>query len=235
MIVAVTDNRANEEKYRLYEEWLIGGERGVKIRRLTPDGKGGGAGRNPLEGCGALVLTGGGDVDPALYGGDPRHPSLYEVSAERDRHEAELLRRALDGGIPVLGICRGMQLANVILGGTLIVDLEEAGYPAHRTVGGVKCRHDVRLEPASALARSLRVEGGPVASSHHQAVGTTAPGLAVAARSGDGVIEALELPGSGGAPRALLVQWHPERMEGSALSDGLRTMFFASLTTTKKT
>lgn len=228
--LGVTDNRVNEEKYRLYEEWLLGWGPGVQVVRLTPgDGNAGEIGR-----CRGLVLTGGGDVDPALYGGDPRHGTLYEISRDRDRFESGLLERALGLGLPVLGICRGMQLANVALGGTLIVDLEEAGHPPHSTVGGVKCRHEVLLEPGSALGRQVGAARGWVASSHHQAVRGIGRGLAVAARSEDGVVEALESTRPDGLPAILLVQWHPERMDGgdAPLSTGVRELFFKSLTST---
>ncbi len=226
MIVGLSDNRVNEEKYLLYEEWLRAERADLKTIRLTPgDGNAGSLGR-----CDALVLTGGGDVDPRMYGGTGSHSTLYEISEERDRFEADLVKSSLDLGIPLLGICRGMQLANVALGGTLITDLEEAGHPAHRTVNGVKCRHEVRLEAGSALAARLGVERAWVTSSHHQAVDRIGSGLKPAARSDDGVVEALELTGPDGGLRAILVQWHPERMDAAPLSAGLRKIFFNSLT-----
>ncbi len=227
MNIGVTDNRVNEEKYLLYEEWLRAERSDAEIIRLTPhDGNGSSLGR-----CDALVLTGGGDVDPRMYGGSGNRQTLHEISVDRDRFEAEIVKRSLDAGIPILGICRGMHLVNVVLGGTLITDLEEAGHPPHRTVNGVKCRHEVRLEPGSALARHLAVDRGWVTSSHHQAVDRIGAGMTLTARSEDGVVEALELAGPNGSLRAILVQWHPERMSGTALSGGLRNLFFNSLTT----
>jgi putative glutamine amidotransferase len=229
VIVGVTDDRVNEEKYLLYEAWLTDGHADVEIVRLTP-GDGNGA---ALARCDGIVFTGGGDIDPGLYGGDPRHHTLYEISPGRDAFESDLVKRSLDAGIPILGICRGMQLVNVALGGSLITDLEEAGHPPHRTVNGVKCRHDVKLEPGARLTKLLGVGGGAVTSSHHQAVDRIGAGLAVAAHSGDGVVEALEMAGPGEGARVILVQWHPERMsaDGSPLSGGLRKVFFKSLTT----
>jgi len=227
VIIAVTDNRVNEEKYLLYEEWLRAERPDAEVIRLTPrDGNSSSLGR-----CDALVLTGGGDVDPSMYGGNGNHQTLCEISVERDTFERDLVKISLDRAIPILGICRGMQLVNVVLGGTLITDLEEAGRRPHRTVNGVKCRHEVRLEAGSALARHLGVDGGWVMSSHHQAVDRIGAGLTLAALSDDGVVEALELAGTGGVVRAILVQWHPERMGGTPLSGGLRKFFFNSLTT----
>jgi putative glutamine amidotransferase len=230
VIVGVTDNRVNEAKYLLYEEWLREGRPEAEIVRLTP----GDGNRGELARCDGLVLTGGGDVDPALYGGDAGNRTLYEISADRDRFEAGLVEASLGAGRPILGICRGMQLVNVVFGGTLIIDLEEAGHPPHGTVNGVKCRHDVILEPASALGAALGAGRGPVSSSHHQAVGKIGKDLAIAARSVDGVVEALETARPGGGFSVLLVQWHPERMDagGSPLSGGIRNLFFQSITTT---
>ncbi len=228
MIIGLSDNRVNEEKYRLYEEWLRADGAEVGIVRLTP-GDGNSA---SIKRCDALVLTGGGDIDPRTYGGIGDHPTLYEISEERDRFETDLVIRSLDAGLPLLGICRGMQMVNVALGGTLITDLEEAGHPPHRTVNGVKCRHEVRLDAGSTLARLLGADRGWVTSSHHQAVDRLGAGLKAAAHSADGVVEALELPGPGGTVSAILVQWHPERMEAGPLSEGLRKVFFNSLTST---
>ena len=227
MIVGLSDNRVNEEKYLLYEEWLRAERADLEIIRLTPgDGNGASLGR-----CDALVLTGGGDVDPRMYGGTGRPlDALRNFGRDGTGSKRTSSGDHSTSGIPLLGICRGMQLANVAMGGTLITDLEEAGHPPHRTVNGVKCRHEVRLEADSALAERLGVERGWVTSSHHQAVDRIGAGLKPAARSDDGVVEALELPGPDGGLRAILVQWHPERMDAAPLSAGLRKIFFNSLT-----
>lgn len=230
MIIGVSDNRGNEAKYVLYEDWLRDGRKGTEILRLSP----GEDNAAELGRCDALVLTGGGDVDPARYGGDASHHSLYEISGERDSFEARLIGDSLAVGRPILGICRGMQLTNVVLGGTLITDLVEAGHPPHGTVNGVKCRHEVILEPESALGPALGTRRGWVSSSHHQAVDRIGKGLTVAARSEDGVVEALEAARPGGGFGILLVQWHPERMDGAAspLSGGIRNLFYRSITRT---
>ena len=152
-----------------------------------------------------LVLSGGGDVDPALYGGVWRE-EVYGVSRERDAFEIALVREALWRDLPVLGICRGCQLINVALGGTLVEHLPEGeGGVRHRTSESESARH-----PVAAWGRLARILGSeeiePV-SHHHQAVREPAPGLEVVARAPDGVVEALEMPGY---PWFFAVQWHPE-------------------------
>ncbi|HLH64197.1 MAG TPA: gamma-glutamyl-gamma-aminobutyrate hydrolase family protein [Solirubrobacteraceae bacterium] len=182
-----------------------------------------------LDRVDAVVLAPGRDIEPRRYGQSP-HPLLAPVDPRRDEYELELARAALSRGLPLLGICRGMQVLNVALGGTLLQDVrlrdrwrehpsdpgwrawremerlalgERAGVPPHP-------RHPIAIEPASLLADAL---GGAteaeVNSFHHQAVDELGAGLRATARAPDGVIEALELEGAGGADGAwvLAVQW----------------------------
>ncbi|WP_224401158.1 gamma-glutamyl-gamma-aminobutyrate hydrolase family protein [Pseudonocardia sp. ICBG1034] len=146
-----------------------------------------------------LVLTGGVDIDPQMYG-RTAGPTTQPVDRRRDATELGLLEEALELGIPLLAICRGLQLVNVFLGGTLHDDL-----PDHR----VGDDHEILIEPASLLGRLY----GPtttVNSLHHQSVDRVGEGLVVSARALDGVVEAVEHPG-----RDLLgVQWHPEQLTG---------------------
>ncbi len=239
MRIGLTDDRVNDQKYALYEKWLsdifalragaeTGGETGtLETVRLTP---GDGNGALAAE-CDGVVLTGGCDVDPLLYGGDPAHPTLSGVSPARDRFETDVLRSCIRTRTPVLGICRGMQLANVALGGGLIVDLDEAGYGAHRGPKGNRFEHAVGLGPASALRGAAGIGEGRVVSSHHQAVDRVGRGLIVVATSPDGVIEALESDGAAGSGDLLLVQWHPEREENrdEPLCGAPGTVFFESI------
>jgi putative glutamine amidotransferase len=151
-----------------------------------------------------LILTGGGDLDPASYGQQP-HPRTGRVSAERDKAELEYLDAALSAGLPVLGICRGLQLLNVARGGTLCQHLpEEAG---HTPTPGTFGSHPVRLAPASRLASILGTAEAEVPTAHHQAIGELGAGVAATAWTDDGVIEAVELDGHG---FVMAVQWHPE-------------------------
>jgi putative glutamine amidotransferase len=160
-----------------------------------------------LEGLEGLVLSGGTDVQAALYGAAAHHHN-DAADAERDALEAGLLREALERDLPVLAICRGMQLFNVVHGGTLIQHLDNSA--RHRVRGGDPALpvHDIRIAPGSLLAAILGEGVHAVNSRHHQAVDRVGAGLAVTARSTpDGVIEALERPGK---RFALAVQWHPE-------------------------
>ena len=155
-----------------------------------------------------LVLTGGGDISPGRYGEAP-HPRTTRVSEPRDAAELELLDAALGAGLPVLGVCRGMQLLNVARGGTLCQHLpEEAG---HAPQPGTYGSHQVRVGPGTRLAEILGTDGAPldVPTAHHQSVGTLGDGLVPAAWARDGVVEAVEL-GADGGPFVLGVQWHPE-------------------------
>ena len=160
-----------------------------------------------------LVLTGGGDVDPAFFGGDVSNPALKSVSRLRDRMELFLARRLLDEGRrPVLGICRGCQVMNVAAGGTLVLDVpSEIGAAVnHGDPRSFELVHDVGIEAGTRLHALAGATAIRVNSSHHQAVKDVAPRLRRAARCPrDGVVEAVELEG---AQFFLGVQWHPERL-----------------------
>ena len=158
-----------------------------------------------------LVLVGGGDVDPALYGEAPI-PQVYGVDAASDGLELALVRAAVRRGLPTLCICRGMQILNVALGGTLeqhITVREDLLNHGRPSVG--RALHAVDVEPASLLAKTqggaTRIEACD--SFHHQAVGRLGAGLTVTARAEDGLVEAIELTDPKGW--LVAVQWHPER------------------------
>jgi putative glutamine amidotransferase len=174
-----------------------------------------------------LVLTGGGDVAPARYAA-PRAAQTTEVDPVRDEVEVQLTRLARQRGAPVLAICRGIQLLNVALGGTLIQDLPTAlpPRPGHMDLARWNgTAHAVRLEPGTMLHRLL----GPeviVNSLHHQAVSQVAPGLRVAARAHDGVVEAIEDPGS---RFTVGLQWHPEMLGAGHASSAVFTEFAAAV------
>lgn len=158
-----------------------------------------------------VLLTGGADVDPALYGQDLHERT--EVDSTRDRFEVPLARGALAGDTPLFAICRGVQVLNVAAGGTLVQDLpSQAPSDLRHSIEVPKnhLAHTVRIEPASRLAEAMGdapVEACSVNSRHHQAVDGVAPAFVVSAVSPDGVIEAIEQPT---AAFCIGVQWHPE-------------------------
>ena len=157
--------------------------------------------------CCGLLLTGGGDVDPALYG-EIASPETELPDPERDAVEAALIDEALARDLPLLAICRGMQLLNVHLGGSLVQHLPTAGRHVRRTSDRSLPAHSVVIEPGSMLASIAHREMWEVNSRHHQAVARLGSGFKVCAKDPeDGTVEAIELP----ARRYVLaVQWHPE-------------------------
>ncbi|MBM3217533.1 MAG: gamma-glutamyl-gamma-aminobutyrate hydrolase family protein [Candidatus Rokubacteria bacterium] len=160
-----------------------------------------------------VLLTGGGDIDPARWGEAP-HAKADRVSAERDTLELEhVTRRALDTGTPLLAICRGLQVLNVALNGTLHQHVPDVfGQTIAHTQSGARsdASHEVTIEPGTLLADLSRAEHLSVNSFHHQAIKDLGDGLKPVAWSEDKVIEAVELPGARGF--VLAVQWHPEEL-----------------------
>lgn len=167
----------------------------------------------------ALIVSGGaGDVNPALYGEEP-HPETGPVQEERDAYELALVRAALRREMPVLGICRGMQILNVAYGGGIEQHIPDVvGHEDHRHTPGTFADHVVELEPGSLAARAVGAERAPVKSHHHQGVKEIGAGLAVTARADDDTVEALEDPS---CPFVLGVLWHPEEDEKSQLIKAL--------------
>ena len=161
-----------------------------------------------------LLLPGGGDIDPRRYGGNDSVPSLYDISPVRDETEIRLVHHALNTGKPLLAICRGHQVLNVALGGTLWEDIADLMPNAichdyYRLFPRNHTPHEVQVKPDTQLARLLGTTCTRVNSLHHQGIKELAPGLIAAAAAPDGLIEAAELPGH---PFALSVQWHPENL-----------------------
>ena len=165
-----------------------------------------------------LILAGGGDIDPARYGEEPGQHTGY-VRKFRDESEFALLGSALERGVPYLGVCRGLQVLNVSLGGSLHQHLPDlVGHTGHCPAPGRFGRLTVTPSPGSRLAKAIGEDPVPVPHYHHQAVDRLAPGLTVTATAEDGTVEAVELD-SGAF--ALAVQWHPEAADDHALFEAL--------------
>ncbi|MBM7693073.1 putative glutamine amidotransferase [Peribacillus deserti] len=165
--------------------------------------------------CDGILLSGGEDMDPFHFGAEP-HPKLGKVTQERDQIELDLIHYARSEQLPIFGICRGIQVLNVALGGDLIQDIEseKPEYIKHTQIAArAAATHSITIERESLLHQITGKDELRVNSFHHQAVGKVAPSLKTSAVSKDGIIEAVEAaePGLGWM---LAVQWHPEDMTG---------------------
>lgn len=175
---------------------------------LTPPADG----RELVELVDGVMLMGGGDVEPSRYGGADRE-ELYGIEPARDALEIAVVEAAERDGVPVLAICRGIQVVNVAHGGTLhqhLPDVDGVGIHGEPTTGD-PVRHDVNLEPGSRIASAAGAEVVSGSSHHHQAIDRLGAGLVATGWTGDGLVEAAELDGDGWL---IAVQWHPEETAG---------------------
>ena len=174
-----------------------------------------------LSAVDGLLLLGGGDISPGLHGGES-HEAIYETDEERDRFEISLALGAVESGLPVLGVCRGIQVLNVALGGTLHAHLPDVVGETvkHKPEPSSAIEHDLSVTPGSRLAEVMGQLEFSANSDHHQAIREIAPGLSAVAEAPDGVIEAVEMPGH---PWLVAVQWHPER---TAAEDPIQQRLF---------
>ena len=173
--------------------------------------------------CDGLVLPGGGDVDPVFYGQE-KLPACGEPNVVRDAAEPALFKAFLDAGKPVLGICRGIQLMNVALGGTLYQDIAPLAHVPHNDHWAKV--HTVTVRRGTQLSSMLGRDTVLVNSQHHQAIDRLAPGLVLSALSEDGFVEGVELPSS---RFCVGVQWHPEHLSAAdPIQQGLFDAFAAA-------
>jgi putative glutamine amidotransferase len=168
-----------------------------------------------------LMLSGGGDIDPARYDADPA-PQTTSVRQERDTAEFALLSAAAERHLPVLGICRGMQVINVARGGTLHQHLPDVvGHDGHAPTAGAYGAHTVRVAPGSSLAQILGRDEVDLSiatpTHHHQGVDKLGGGLTPTAWAEDGTVEAFELEAGGDGSFLVAVQWHPEAGDDPSL------------------
>lgn len=179
-----------------------------------------------LQKLDGILFTGGGDIDPALYAGEP-HPTVHDVDPVRDQTELFLVHQTVERELPFLGICRGLQIINVALGGSLYTHIQAQhphalkhdffpGYPRNHLA------HPIQLREETTLARII---GHPIVqanSLHHQGIRRLAASLTTSAKAPDGIIEGVELPGH---PFGLAVQWHPEWLQDQTEMQALFTAF----------
>ena len=206
--IAIENPKTEPEVFRLRDDYVRSVETAGGLPLVFAPGRPEDA-SDLLDHVDGLLLTGGADVDPGLYGARP-HPQLGPVFRERDDFEVALVREALRRDLPLLAICRGHQVLNVATGGTLYQDIpsEIPGAGAHDPdVERWQTAHDVEILPGTRLREILRAERVAVNSFHHQSVRELGQDLVLSARSPDGVVEGVEMP----RKRFVLgVQWHPE-------------------------
>ncbi len=222
--MALTIGITNCNEWVNYERWVKSADKDISIVKLEA-----GKGEDSfVSHCDGIILTGGEDVDPALYG-KPEYAEQYKLeklNPERNKFEFDILKETEEYKIPVLGICRGLQLANVYFKGTLIPDLPSIEKASHSAGPKQDSVHRVSLERNSRLGKIIGQSEGEINSHHHQAADEIGNGLVVTARSEDGVAEGLEKNKKHDAEFFLLVQWHPERMDvNNPFSGKLRDAF----------
>lgn len=223
--IGITDN----SKYDVYARWIMGEPDTEVIRLGYASGN-----FDDVKRCHGLLLSGGDeDIHPRFY----NHPEFLPlctggVDERRDEFELRLIDHALSNRLPLLGICRGLQIVNVYSGGTLVPDIPSKGLPNHsRFSEGHDRQHGVSVRSDSRLGAVAGQDIGGVNSAHHQAADLIGAGLIANAFSEDGVIEGLERTGKDERSFLLLVQWHPERMadQRSPLSGGVKQRFLTEI------
>ena len=171
-------------------------------------------GMKKFEDCSGLLLTGGIDIYPEIYCDWDTVETKGSYKPERDGFELKLIERALERELPILAVCRGLQLVNIHFRGSLIFDLEEIRNVNHKRITPTEDRlHGARIFENTLLHEIIKENNVIVTSSHHQAVDRLGEGLMVNAKSDDGVIEGIEYQEKSGKPFFIGVQWHPERFK----------------------
>lgn len=166
-----------------------------------------------IKKCSSLLLTGGVDIFPEFYNDWEDGKNRDEYIPSRDGFEFKLLDHAIENHYPVLGICRGLQVINCKLKGSLINDIETIRGTNHSKISKTEDRmHNVNIKSGTLLNELVKIDNGTVNSSHHQSIDRLGEGLMISAKADDGIVEAVEWEEKEGKPFFLAVQWHPERM-----------------------
>lgn len=225
LTIGITDTEA---RYSNYPLWIKGDNLDIEIIQLIP------ANINELERCDGIVLSGGIDTHPKFYKNERLNYPLApkEFNVVRDEFELNVFKFSQDKNIPVLAVCRGMQLVNIALGGDMIQDIEESGKLDHRRhkEDGV---HEISVVKDTLFYEIIGAEKCTINSAHHQALHTIANDLKVSAFSPDGIAEATEWKNKEGKPFLICVQFHPERLaqqhEGSSIAHNIREQFLKAV------
>ena len=227
IIIGVTDC----SKFEIYRDWVLSYNKNIEVIQLGYKLKN----FDEIVKCHGIVLTGGEDVHPRFYNLPEYYPYCYEddIDEQRDEFEFRILDYTEENQIPVLGICRGIQVGNVFFGGTLIPDIATWGKFDHSKMPDKSDRyHEVIVNPSSWLNGIVNIDKGLVNSNHHQSTDKTGKGLVVSAISPDGISEAMERLNPNGKSFLLFVQWHPERLKDqqSPFSKNIHEAFINAIT-----
>ncbi len=224
MTIGITDSK----KYEDYRQWIANAGTNITIQCLSYKLDN----LDLVASCDGIILTGGHDVHPALYN-KPNYLDVLDadqIDEERDAFEMSVIAAAISMGKPILGICRGLQIANVYFGGTLIVDIPTIiGSNKHGKIEGQDQRHDISIISGSLISAITNQHIGTVNSAHHQSADTIGEELRATAFSDNNIVEALEYKQPEGKTWLLLVQWHPERISNDeSFSLSIRKAFLTA-------
>jgi putative glutamine amidotransferase len=208
--------------YANYDRWMLK-EPGVKTIKLSYKDNN----LDEIRKCDGVILSGGEDVHPRFYNKTEYIAYCDEIDERRDEFEWKVLDYTEANNVPVLGICRGLQVANVYFGGTLIPDIPSFGRYNHSRFPEEDRYHEISVDPNSLLCKIVENVVGEINSSHHQSAELIGKGLVVNSFSPDGIVEGMERRTSEGKPWLMLVQWHPERMrpQDSAFTSNVKESF----------
>ena len=218
-----------EEKHNNYLRWLKGNE-DIELVTLSKDNRD----DEMIKHLDGIVMSGGVDIHPKYYNGNTGYANAPEqYDEERDEYEVAVFTISQQNNIPLLGVCRGMQLVNCILGGSLIQDIGSDANKIHRFEKNDKA-HAVNIVPGSLLNEIALLERGVVNSAHHQTINKAGKGLQANCISDDGITEGLEWAEKLNKSFLLCIQWHPERMyklglQNSTLSKNIRDRFIEEI------
>ncbi|RZL52615.1 MAG: gamma-glutamyl-gamma-aminobutyrate hydrolase family protein [Pedobacter sp.] len=226
IIIGVTDC----SKFKIYSDWVLSYDERVEVIQLGYKLNN----FDDIKKCDGIVLTGGEDVHPRYYNQPEYYPYCHEddIDEQRDEFEFKVLTYTEENSIPVLGICRGMQVGNVFFGGNLIPDIATWGKFDHAKMPDKSDRyHEIIVNPSSWLSQIVNTDKGLVNSNHHQSTDRIAKDFVVSAITADGVAEAMERLHPEGKSFLLFVQWHPERLKDkqSPFSKNLHNAFINAI------
>jgi putative glutamine amidotransferase len=228
--IGITDCK----KYKNYEQWFLDAPEDVEVIQLSCHKDN----LEDVEKCDGIVLSGGEDVHPERYQRAEllQHLNEANINPTRDEFEWQVIDKSLALKKPILGICRGLQMMNVYLGGSLVHDIPTVkGHHGHGSKNNIDSRHAIQVKENSFLHTVTTHTSGEINSAHHQSVEKFADDLIITATSEPYIVEAMEWASPQNKPWMLLVQWHPERMpdQDNPFAASIRTAFLTTITAPK--